>query len=221
LGGSLDSDRIEVSRTTKKEQTAPIDDRSICDRDHRHWLETAIDYHLGERPELNGLRPWFPRLVAEFFLAKRWLRRDEDPPYAIHWAKRFAAIGATELEVADALTAASSSPIVNGQGHAIFSRPDHLDWIIRRIHSRRRPRTAPAIERPPELESPLIKESKIAWQLASETDREQIRQHVRAQGFRGAGPLFETHCALELQRLRSRALLESCVHDSREGHADQ
>ena len=98
-------------------------------------LRTGLDYRLGDHPgdpRSQALRPWGPRLVAEFFVRQSW-HRPTDVENAFLYVRELAAIDATEAEAAEALAWVDANPI-RGQ----FSRTDLRRRVIGRIRDRRR-----------------------------------------------------------------------------------
>jgi hypothetical protein len=160
--GLGDSDLIGVKEQEEKEAVPPPEVEQLFDPQHRHWLQTAVEYHLDGYPDLAPLRPWFPRLLTDFFVPQRWLDKESDPRYAIEWACGFQELQATEAEVRAALawarTEIRAGTFVDGQGHKVYNRPDTFAKILSRIRSqRKRPAIAPAT--PPE--APRMSEAEL------------------------------------------------------------
>lgn len=159
-------------------------------------LAFEVDFLVGENPDLAHLRPWFPELVAAHFVARNWKDKD-DHSKAYGWALRIAAAKATEADVREAFAWDLAQPAIDAQGHPAFGRSWHLDRIMLRITQRRRsaPRTPEAaqVDRPI-THNPIY----VAWENASEAERERIRLVVRDRrpSATPGEPVFELECAM-------------------------
>lgn len=211
--GFASAHHIGELRTEEKEQPAPppaaalhVPDPHLFAPQHRHWLRTAVDYLLGDQPDLVHLRPWFPALAAELFLARSW-QRSTDPATAVLWARRLAGLTppATDAEATAAFRWALGG-LTDGQGRKLFSRPDHLDRIVWRIQSQRRQAAPPpATAAPAATATSDQSASELAWDQAPAHVRDQVVAAVRRTRptLDPAGWPFRMCCVAELARQRT------------------
>jgi len=123
---------------------------SLFDTDFYEAVRRGAAFYLAEDPDAPEARllPWFPPLVAEFFLAQSW-HRPSDPRLAHFWARQLAAIGATSDEVARAFAWSLANPN-DPSGRKVFARKDVLIRLLGFIESKRRQVKAQAAPRAPE-----------------------------------------------------------------------
>jgi Helix-turn-helix domain len=175
--------------------------RSLFERQEGQSLQAGLAYHLAERPELAGLAAWFPELAADFWCTKSWHRPSEIET-ALAWARRLAAIAATEGETRAAFEWALSTPT------GVFSRPDYLSRILGRIKAKRQEAARGAASTdhaPTALGAEVLAAAEAAWAQATEAEREQARARAGAHGLAPGGRSFDRECRLEVLAMHQAA----------------
>lgn len=195
--GELKDPQPQVSRSTRS--PTPL----LFGEQHQHWLITGLDYMIGNHPDdpkLAAVRPWAPRLIAEFFLRQTWQANNPETGHtdvdnAFIWVKDLAAIDATEVEVAEALVFVDHHPVPNK-----FSRPDLRRRTLDRIKDRRR------LTRQTQPQSAAVQPTRLPeWEGATDAERDAATLSARRRYpdlYERDGLTFQAACRAELRRMR-------------------